>query len=40
MGGKTATSMEIIWPNGDREQFAAPAAGTVFRPIKGSAARP
>ncbi len=34
-GAPKVTAIEIIWPNGDREQFAPPAANTVFRPAKG-----
>lgn len=28
-------SIEIIWPNGDKERFAPPAVNTIFRPSKG-----
>ncbi len=38
-GGKEVASLEIIWPNGDREKFPAPPANTTFRPAKGSAVR-
>lgn len=38
-GAAQVASMEIIWPNGDQEQFAAPAVNTVFRPVKGASVR-
>ena len=37
-GEKQVTAIEIIWPNGNKEQFAPPAANTVFRPVKGTGA--
>ncbi|MDA0204684.1 MAG: CRTAC1 family protein [Acidobacteria bacterium] len=38
-GMPQVTSLEVIWPNGDEEQFAAPAANTVFSPVKGTGTR-
>ena len=35
-GAPKLTSIEIIWPNGDHEQFPPQATNTVFRPLKGS----
>jgi len=34
-GAAEVASIEIIWPNGDKERFAPPALNTVFRPAKG-----
>jgi hypothetical protein len=37
-GAPDAKSLDVIWPNGDKERFALPAANTVFRPVKGAGA--